>query len=250
MYSNKKGEHMLKTIKRYIPQKITLLSTKKEAQNAPTVTFTKPTNSFKAGQHFLLKLPHDNQDSRGNVRILSTSSAPDDDTISFTTRFFGTDSSSYKKALFSLKKGAEMTIVGPMPLLDVFKISDYTKPQVFLVGGIGATPLYSILRDEYTHQRGTTMKIFYTNRDADFIFGKEIDAMVSKLKNVELVKIISPKKITESDLKKFKESDAIFTLSGTEGFTDYYVNLLRSSLDIPAKRIHSYKQKPILGGGY
>lgn len=241
---------MFTTIKRYIPQKVTIIDTKKEAQNAYTVRFSKPTNRYKAGQHFLLKLPHNNQDNRGAIRIFSASSAPDDDTIAFTTRFFGADSSSFKKALFNRKKGDEVTIVGPMPLQDVFKISDYTKQQVFLVGGIGAAPLYSILRDELQHKRGTSMKIFYTNRDADFIFGKEIDTIVKELDNVELVKIISPKKITKSDLKEFKKSDAVFTLSGTEGFTQYYVDLLHKELGIPTKRIHSYKQKPILGGGY
>jgi ferredoxin-NADP reductase len=241
---------MFTAIQNFTQKKVTFLSKKYEAQNAYTFTFTKPKGSYKAGQHFMFILKHENSDNRKSMRIFSASSAPDDQHLSITTRIFEKDSSSFKKALHAMKPGDPIMVAGPMPLRDVFKINDHTKKQVIIVGGVGSAPLYSILRDELKHQRGTEMEIFYANRGTDFIFGNEIETIVSTLKHVSLHKVMSPKKITAVNLKNAITEDAIVTLSGTEEFADYYVDLLRTQLGISKRRIHSYKQKPVFGGGY
>ena len=53
---------------------------------------------WKAGQFIYYKIPHDKPDNRGIIRHFTIASAPHEEHIRLTTRFFSEKGSSFKKA--------------------------------------------------------------------------------------------------------------------------------------------------------
>lgn len=123
---------------------------------------------FAAGQHLGLILPT----AEGTqTKRFSCSSATQDAYLEITTRLSG---SAFKAALSSLSTGDRVWITDPAGRLTL--PSD--EPRVaFLAGGVGITPIISMLR---SHPHVTTQErvLIYGNRDADCIpFGREISAL-------------------------------------------------------------------------
>ena len=70
---------------------------------------------YTAGQFTELTLPHDQPDERGIKRWFTLSSSPTQELVSITTRYAGDDkSSSFKKTLFALEPGAEVSMAEAM----------------------------------------------------------------------------------------------------------------------------------------
>jgi ferredoxin-NADP reductase len=234
-------------------ENIAFIKKQHEAQNAYTFVFKKPSFGFKAGQHFIFVLKHDNPDNRKQMRIFSISSAPSDQYFTITARYFGKQSSSFKKAMFAMQAGDTISVRGPSPLQDHFQIKDYSQPYIYIVGGIGVTPLYSVLRDIFNSNKPLKAEIYYCNKNQDFIFGREIANIIKQLPDLKLHNIVSPQRITTTMLQKSLDNLGTSTtviISGTEGFTQTYSDLAKAKLDLPKNQIKSYKYKPILGGGY
>lgn len=99
---------------------------------------------FIAGQFIELTLPHDQPDDRGTRRWFTISSSPTDPLISITAKLGPEHSSSFKRALRQLQPGAELTAIDAMG--DFVLPLDPATPLLFVVGGMGITPLHSIAR--------------------------------------------------------------------------------------------------------
>ena len=55
-----------------------------------------------------------------------------------------------------------------------------TAPLVFIVGGIGITPCFSIIKDQLTRQTGRPLHLFYSNQTAvDIVFQEALDALAA-----------------------------------------------------------------------
>lgn len=136
-----------------------------------TFRFERPAEyEFRAGQWFLLTL----QPGDGAVtETFSHSNAPSDDWLELTTRLTG---SPFKRGLAALAPGDVVRIVGPGGRLS---LSDGVARIAFLAGGVGVTPIRSLLRD--ARARGRTFEdalLLYGNRDASCIpFGAELESM-------------------------------------------------------------------------
>lgn len=232
------------------PQKLKFAEKKKEAQNAHTFYFEKGNLKYQAGQHFIVYLKHKKMDKRGPFRIFSMSAAPSEKFVSFTTRYFGDESSSFKRALMKLKKGDTLTFRGPSPIFDVYKIDDYSKPHIFIAGGIGITPFRSLIVDSVNTNKKLKGKLYYANRDSDVIFGDEIKKYVDKMDGFKMMNVTSPKRIEIDDLKKDLEKygdETIFTISGTIHFVSNYANLLSDELEVNGSNIKAYKYRGFVG---
>lgn len=108
-------------------------------------------------------------DAEGDIRTFSIVSAPFDPDLMIATRLRDT---AFKRVLRSMPLGTEVKIDGPSGSFTLHKNS--AKPAVFLAGGIGITPFFSIVRqashDHLPHQ----LYLFYSNRrpeDAPFLAG-------------------------------------------------------------------------------
>lgn len=122
-----------------------------------------------AGQFTEISLPHQNADDRGVRRWFTLSNSPNDKDLSISTRFFGGESSSFKKNLEALKPGATISLADPMG--DFVLPKDPKIPLLFVAGGIGCTPFHSIvkyLRD--TNEQRDIHMIYAANQLEDVIF--------------------------------------------------------------------------------
>jgi len=134
--------------------------------------FTRPPGwGFTAGQWIVLTLPG------GNPKPLSKTftvcSAPSDDYLEITTRV---SNSEYKRRLAALIVGERVTVSGPGGRL---ALPVGARRLAFLVGGVGITPVRSMLRQACS--QGSTFDdavVFYGNRDDSCVpFEAELEAM-------------------------------------------------------------------------
>lgn len=118
-----------------------------------------------AGQYAELHLPHQNADSRGDWRWFTIASAPNDPEIRITTKIEPNNGSSFKRALMKLSPGAELTLSEPIG--DFVLPKDPHIPLVFVAGGVGITPVYSMVK--WLHQNGEQrrIQIIYVARHAE-----------------------------------------------------------------------------------
>jgi ferredoxin-NADP reductase len=109
-----------------------------------SIFFSKPARfRFTAGQFTEIVLPHDNADDRGIKRWFTISSSPSDELIAITTRFASEHGSSFKKALRSLQPGDTVDLAEAMG--DFVLPKSPNVPVVLVAGGIGITPVHSML---------------------------------------------------------------------------------------------------------
>jgi ferredoxin-NADP reductase len=126
--------------------KVTFDHSEAEAANIRTFYF-KPERPvhYTAGQYTELHVPHKHHDKRGTKRWFTLSSPPEDEFLTITTKYAGDDkSSSFKKALFSLKPSTVLDAAEPMGDFVLPKLIQ--TPLVFVAGGIGITPFHSMLK--------------------------------------------------------------------------------------------------------
>src|SRR5215470_10539742 len=105
--------------------------------------FDKPLGfEFRAGQFLYLTLIEPPEtDSEGNTRTFTIASAPSDPDLMIATRMRDT---AFKRVLRSMPLGKPMKIAGPGGSFTLH--NNPAKAAVFLAGGIGITPFFSMAR--------------------------------------------------------------------------------------------------------
>lgn len=144
---------------------ITLLSKKEVAHNTPMYTFSKPEGFlFQSGQYVSMKVfPVFYTDTQGDFRSFSIASAPHQNHLDFVMR---QSESAFKRNLQQLPIGGTVEItnaVGSCILPPAGKESIY----IFLTGGVGITPIRSILLDAVEQKRKEKFFLFYSNWTPD-----------------------------------------------------------------------------------
>jgi ferredoxin-NADP reductase len=147
--------------------------------------FEKPEGfAYKAGQFgdYTLISPSE-IDAEGNTRGFSLASAPYEDDLMFATRMRDT---AFKRVLSAMELGAEITLDAPYGSFTLHNNSRI--PAVFLTGGIGVTPVRSIVlqaaHDNLPH------KIFFfdsNRRPEDAAFLHELTEAQKKNPNYTFV---------------------------------------------------------------
>lgn len=152
--------------------KVTFDHSQDEAANIRTFYF-KPERpvSYTAGQFIELIVAHKHPDKRGTKHWFTLSSSPSDELVSITTKFAGDKSSSFKKALFKLAPGTELSMSEPMGDFVLPKLIQ--TPLVFVAGGIGITPFHSILEWLAATNEVRPIKLLYGVRSEDEIIFQE-----------------------------------------------------------------------------
>ena len=126
--------------------------------------------SWTPGQFIRVELPHDNPDNEGTKRWFTISSTPHDGYIQITTRVTDT---TFKQALAALPIGGTINLV-EQPDGD-FIWQESEKPLVFIAGGIGITPFYSMLRSRGHSGQPVLATLIYNGRTDDLPFKAEFD---------------------------------------------------------------------------
>jgi len=113
----------------------------------------------------------------------------------FTTRM---RDSPYKKRLTTLEEGTKVKVRGPEGQFVLH--DDYSKPAVFLSGGIGVTPFRSMIKYATDKQLPLKIVMFDSNRDSDnILFKKEFDEWTKLNKNLKIIYTVSEDKHDDND---------------------------------------------------
>jgi ferredoxin-NADP reductase len=118
--------------------------------------------TFRAGQNaaFTLLDPPETDDA-GNIRTLSMASSPN--AASSLMVAMRMRNSAFKNSLKMIPLGAKLRVSPPIGSFTLHR--DSSKPAVFLVGGIGITPLLSILAHATEQSLPHRIYLFYCNHD-------------------------------------------------------------------------------------
>jgi ferredoxin-NADP reductase len=233
--------------------RLTLREIQREASRASTFVFEKPQATWLAGQHFMFIKPHFPFDLRGLTRVFTIASAPGQDFLSFTTRYFYDRSSSFKRSLFRMQPGDPLWAFGPSPIFDYFRALDAGKEYVFLVGGIGITPVMATLRHHAAVPGNLKATVIYANRDHEVIFKDELDSLQAGMTSLAINYITSPQHIDAAVIggAAGKYSAPMFIVSGSRRFVDGMVALMRGGLGVQKNVIiaDKFRAIPLSGGG-
>jgi len=187
--------------------------------------FEKPAGfQFKAGQHIRMTLLTPSEtDDRGNSRFFSLANSTQETELVIAMRM---GPSAFKRTLERIRIGEKVLI---QVLLNVphgaFALhEDASRPAVFLVGGIGIVPVYSMIKDATEKRLPHKMLLFYSNRrpeDAPYL--AELEALAKQNPNFTLI-------ATMTEAEKSAKS-----WHGKTGFLDAslvkrYVNDLKSPI--------------------
>src|SRR6266403_46557 len=139
---------------------------------------------FRAGQHadFVFGSESD------NYRTLSLASSPlDKEPIMIVMRMRKTV---FKNALNAAALGTKFIVSRPRGSFTLHR--DVTKPAVFIAGGIGITPIRSILQWVTQQRLPHKLYLFYSNREGDdAAFIEEFESMTAQNPNFTLIPTVT-----------------------------------------------------------
>ncbi|MCA9386102.1 ferric reductase-like transmembrane domain-containing protein [Candidatus Dojkabacteria bacterium] len=170
---------------------------------------------FKAGQFIFIQFTSKNLSSE--LHPFSISSAPEEDEIRLSVKMLG----DFTVYLPDIKKGQNVTILGPHGIFGDVISTQPDKNYVWVGGGIGVTPFLSLLRHKITNSQQELGKIwfFYCTRDQEEAkYDKEIRSMMDPLENCNYYNFCSStqghldSKVLEQEAGEL--TDKIFLLCG------------------------------------
>jgi len=229
---------------------ITLKEIRDVADGTRLFIFDKPEEyTFKAGQYVAMEVPKMEDietDKRGLIRSLSLSSAPCESELYFAMRH---GDSSFKQTCWKLLPGSTVVITKAVGFF-ILPGEEDTRPRVFLAGGIGVTPVRSILKQAEHEKSERDFTFFYSNRfTKDAAFNEEIKNI--KLAHLRFVTVLSKSEepcagendergyICEETLKKYIQDipDCLYYIVGSPQFSEAVENVL-TDLGVPKEQRH------------
>jgi ferredoxin-NADP reductase len=241
---------------------------KVEGTDIMTFKFTKDRYpEYKAGQFAFFPLDNVNNDSRGPVRHFSLTSSPTEDALIISTRIRDTP---YKQRMCTLQEGEQVKVSKPQGNFVLH--DDYSKPAIFLSGGIGVTPFRSMIKYATDKQLSIKITMFDSNRNRQNILYKdEFDKWGTQNQNLKIVYTITEEEknteqeqhrmadvsnsttetkgdwsgehgridrtMIERHLSKEEIRNAIFYICGPPGMIKALEDLLQKQFQIPEERI-------------
>ena len=193
---------------------------------------TKNKFSFKAGQFFFLRLKRKGVYARHPISI---SSSPDEKDLKFTIKLKG----NFTKEASNLNIGEEIIVEGPFGIFTLEDISQ-NKNLVFIAGGVGITPFFSMIKSNLHSNIKRNITLFYCSKTIKrTIFKKELDNLKEQwFKKIYIVsedecsgnvkekgiitKELMKKYLSEEDIK-----NSIFYICGPEKMKDCAIKELK-----------------------
>lgn len=164
--------HVRPSMKR-VAYEVALKEKKQLAEGTIAFVFEKPNGfHFQAGQHIRLTLLNPPEtDSEGNSRFFSLANSPHEQDLVIAMRMRET---AFKRVLGRLPIGdkVRIEILLKSPHRSFTLHDDPSQPAVFLIGGIGIVPAFSMIKDATERKLPHALLLFYANRrpeDAPFL---------------------------------------------------------------------------------
>ena len=168
---------------------VALKDKKQIAEGTIAFVFEKPNGfHFNAGQHIRMTLINPPEtDSEGNSRFFSLANSPQETDLLIAMRMRDT---AFKRVLGHLQIGdkvlIEMLLESPHGSFALH--DDPAKPAVFLIGGIGIVPAFSMIKDAIGRKLPHTIFLFYSNRrPEDTPFLDELENLAKQNPSFKLI---------------------------------------------------------------
>lgn len=221
----------------------------RKEQNGDVDQNNKSTLDYKAGQFAFFDIGGVHNDAKGPIRHFTLASSPTEDFTLICTRI---RDSPYKKRLASLDVGIKVKVRGPEGKFVLHE--DYTKPAVFLSGGIGVTPFRSMIMYATDKQLPLRIVMFDSNRnEQNILFKTEFDECANRNKNLRIIYTITEEeqgvagewkgekgKIDKAMLTRYMSTNeldnSVFYICGPPAMLKAMQNMLRD-FQIPDERI-------------
>ena len=206
---------------------IKLIHKEEIANQTMAFRFTKPSGfEFRAGQFGDVTLINPSMtDSEGNTRAFSIASAPYEPDLVFATRLRDT---AFKRAMQELPVGAEVKLDAPYGDFTLHKTE--TTPAVFIIGGIGVTPVRSMIAQATHDQTVHRIVLIHANRSLeDAPFRSDFEQLAKDNPNFTYIEVVTDSpapnwqsetgRVDEAMLKKYVEdlNLPVYYLSGPAG---------------------------------
>jgi ferredoxin-NADP reductase len=206
-----------------------ILTTKKDEVPSVISFIFEPAEAitWKAGQFFHYVLHHEPTDNRGSDRWFTIASAPSEKHIMITTRLSAENGSTFKKALQDLETGGAIEV---SDLGGEYIVEDLTQEYVFIAGGIGITPIRSILKELDYAGSQISATLLYANRDQNIVYKDELESFAKNNPKLKIHYIISPERIDEIEIKELIPNlqKPLFYVSGPEPMVEALGNILKT----------------------
>ncbi len=201
---------------------------------------------YKAGQYAFFKLENVAGDPRGQTRCFSLASSPTEQgTLLISTRV---SSSIYKQKLAALEQGKRLLAWEPSG--EFVLHDDYSRPAIFLSGGIGVTPFRSMIK--YATDKVLPLRIVFFNSSSDerrILYREEFDSWSRENKNLIVVYTLTREMNSEWKGERGRidkamivrhagdTARAIFYVCGPSEMVNTMQTLLREEMHVPKDRI-------------
>ena len=140
---------------------------------------------FLPGQFTQLIFDSDNLGNHQLNKYLSFSSSPTKQYLEVTKRL---SESEFSQKLRGLKPGDKVDL---KPAMGSCVFSDDNKEVAFLIGGIGITPVISIIEYIENKRLKTNVILFYSNRTEDIAFKEELDSWQTANDNIKVFYLVT-----------------------------------------------------------
>jgi glycine betaine catabolism B len=247
-------QHELTLLEKKKVEGTDMMSFKFDKQNKQEGNESVETLNYTAGQYAYFDIGGVNNDPKGPIRHFTISSSPTESFIMISTRI---RDSPYKQRLSSLEEGVKVKVRGPEGKFVLHE--DYSKPAVFLSGGIGVTPFRSMIKYATDKQLPVKIIMFDSNRnEQNILYKDEFNEWVNTNKNLKIVFAITEEdgdkqsstsssctreqgRIGKEMLTKHVSSDevnhAIFYVCGPPAMLNAMKSILEDKLKITKERI-------------
>jgi ferredoxin-NADP reductase/nitrite reductase/ring-hydroxylating ferredoxin subunit len=247
-------QHELMLLEKKKVEGTDMMSFKFDKQNKQEGNESVETLNYIAGQYAYFDIGGVNNDPKGPIRHFTISSSPTESFIMISTRI---RDSPYKQRLSSLEEGVKVKVRGPEGKFVLHE--DYSKPAVFLSGGIGVTPFRSMIKYATDKQLPVKIIMFDSNRnEQNILYKDEFNEWVNTNKNLKVVFAITEEdgdkqsstsssctreqgRIGKEMLTKHVSSDevnhAIFYVCGPPAMLNAMKSILEDKLKITKERI-------------
>jgi len=218
-----------------------VIETMQNTKSARSIRFCRPQGfDYLPGQFIILML----NGIEGEIaKPLTLSSSPTEEFLQVTKRLTGHE---FSNALLSLNKGETIRFSGPY---GNFTFNGEHEKIAMLSGGIGITPLRSIIKYCTDKRLATDIFLFYSNRQEDDIpFKDEFDGLKAKNQNLTIINTLTRPgptwkgRMGRIDAEMIKEhlpnyADWTFYSSGPGKMVDSMLLVLKE-MGIPEKQAH------------
>ncbi|HUI40144.1 MAG TPA: FAD-binding oxidoreductase [Methanothrix sp.] len=205
-----------------------------------SVRFARPADfDYKPGQFMFITAGEGEQKV---TKHISLSSSPTEDFLEVTKRLTGHE---FSNALAALAAGDMVSIRGPY---GAFTFQGEYDTICMLTGGIGITPMRSIIRYSTDKELPTSIVLLYSSRhEGEIIFEDELESMAGQNPNFRVIKTVTrpgpawrglskriDREMIEREVPNY--ADCVFFVSGPRKMVDEMIVLLED-LGLPEDSI-------------